>query len=1174
MEASLLEFRQPRGVLAARNGFEPRHRRFTLSFVFRKTRVIGRTLAHYQIVRKLGSGGMGDVYLAADTILGRSIALKVLSAEAGQRTDAMRRLVEEARAASALNHPNIATIHELAESDGIQFMVMEYVEGVTLKDKINDGPLEMRMIVAVGCQIADALHAAHTGGIIHRDIKSSNIMITPDGRAKILDFGVATRAPALQPHDAPTCEATRLGLMIGTAPYMSPEQILDHPVDGRSDIFSLGVVLYEMATGRLPFSGRNPYETLDRIVRLKPEPIASFTANIPATLEQIIYRCLEKSPDDRFSSAAELRSHLAGSEGGAPPFARRTPARNLPQQLTRFIGRQREVAAVRSLLQQTRLVTLSGPAGIGKTRLALEAATGLVDDFVDGVHFVELGPVSDSELIPETVASTLRIREERGRSITQTLTDYLKQRQVLLVLDNCEHVIDACAQIADTLLRAGPNLSVLATSRESLGIGGETIFRVPPLSLPDPEHPTDLATLAEHEAVELFVDRARSVKSGFALTHANAASVAELCVRLEGIALAIELAASRVKVLSVQQIADRLGDRLNLLTGGSRTAAPRYQALAAAIDWSYNLLTEAEKTLFRRLSVFSGGWTLEAAESVCAGDRVDGSDVLELLTGLIDKSLVVSDERDGQERYRFMVTIQEYAVKRLTQSNEAAAVYRAHADFFLAFAVQTESKLKSPDQKFWLERLTAEHDNIRAVLSWATNQDTARGLHLAGALADFWYLHGCWNEGRRWLSEMLALAPASAESAHRTKALNAAALIAQFQGDGRAARSLVEQALALSRQSNDARQTALALNTLAMITADHGGFALARTFLEESLTIRRTLDDTALVASTLNNLGVLACWQGEFGRAQSLFDESLAMAQKAGDRHRTALALLNRGELASKLGQLPLARSLVGQALAVARDMHDRVLIPKALNTLGKLSLLQGDDAAAAVLIEESLEAFRQLGDKHWVAIALVSLGVLAHHRGSVEARSLFEESVSLLRELGDRPELVTSLNWLGRAMARHGEYAAARAYHEEALGICREIGTHDRLPQSLGGLADVARSQADDATAAVLYRQALSVASHLGAKPEVPTLLESLAALDACHGELERAVRLWGAAQALRDNISVPRPRDEIAEYSQCIEAARAGLHDDGFAAAWSRGQSADIEAVIADALQAAVGG
>jgi predicted ATPase/Tfp pilus assembly protein PilF len=1110
---------------------------------------------------------MGEVYLAEDTVLGRSVALKVLSSTAGV-PDGTRRFVEEARAASALNHPNIATIHELGESEGLRFIVMEYVEGATLKQRVSAGPLDWSTVVALGYQIADALQAAHASGIIHRDIKSSNIIVTPHERAKVLDFGIAKRAASVQPDD-PTCEATQFGLVMGTANYMSPEQALGGVVDARSDLFSLGVVLYEMATGRLPFAGKNPYDTIDRIVRQAPEPIASISPTIPPALEQIIYRCLEKRPDDRFSSAAELRSHLSGIDNASATAVRyRLPVHSLPQQLTRFIGRQREIATIRALLKETRLVTLTGPAGIGKTRLALQTASDSLHEFVDGVHLVELGSLSDSELIPETVASALQLREERGRSITQTITDYLKQRQLLLVLDNCEHLIDACAQLVDVLLRGAPNLSILATSRESLGIGGETLFRVPPLSLPDPDPAPAVAALARHEAVELFVDRAYSVKPGFALNDGNAAAVAELCIRLEGIPLAIELAASRVKVLTVQQIAERLGDRLNLLTGGSRTAPPRYQALATAIDWSYNLLTEAEKTLFRRLSVFSGGWTLDAAESVCAGGGVDRRDVLELLAGLIDKSLVVSEEREGQERYRFMVTIQEYAAKRLEQAGEAAAVCRAHADFFLAYALQGESKLKSAEQKRWLDRLTVEYDNVRAVLSWAMKQSTGLGLHLAGGLTDFWYLHGFWNEGRRWLSEMLALAPA-ADTSHRAKALNAAALMAQFQGDGTAARSLAEQALALSRQSNEERQTAIALNTLAMIAGDHGNFALARRFFEESLAIRRALDDSALIAGTLNNLGILACWQGEFELAQSLFDESLTMAEKAGDRHRTAIALLNRGEVANKVGELPLARSLIAQALALARDLEDRSMIPKALNALGKLALLQGDDATAAALIEESLEAFRQLGDKRWVAISVLSLGVVAQHRGRVEARSLFEESVLLLREMGDQPELVTSLNWLGRAMARRGDYTAARALHEEALSICQEVGTPDRVPQSLAGLADVARLQADDATAAAFYQQALTIAWKLGIKPEVPKLLESLAAMVASHGELERAVRLWGGAQALRDDIAVPRASDETDEYDRHVQAARAGLHEDGFCAAWAGGQTADPSAIIADALR-----
>jgi predicted ATPase/tRNA A-37 threonylcarbamoyl transferase component Bud32/Tfp pilus assembly protein PilF len=1131
--------------------------------------VIGRTLAHYRIVRKLGSGGMGDVYLAEDTVLGRSIALKVLTSDAGHVPDGMRRFTEEARAASALNHPNIATIHELGEADGLRFIVMEYVQGATLKQKVSTGPLDPSSIAALGCQIADALQAAHESGIIHRDIKPSNIMITPQARAKVLDFGIAKRVPRAQSDDL-TCEATDVNLMIGTVPYMSPEQALGRLVEERSDIFSLGVVLYEMATGRLPFSGSNPYDTIDRIVRRDPEPIAAVNPNIPAALEQIIHRCLEKSPVDRFSSAAELSSQLAAvANGGATAGRRRTSCHNLPHQLTRFIGRQRDIAAIRDLLKQTRLLTLSGPAGIGKTRLALEVAADLIRDYADGVYLVELGSLVDSALIPQTVASTLGVREERGQSIAQTTTDYLKERHLLLVLDNCEHVIDACAQLSEGLLRSARKLCILATSRESLGITGETIFRVPPLSVPDIDGPADVPTLAEHEAVELFVDRARAVKPNFAIDHANAVPLRELCNRLEGIPLAIELAASRVKVLLVQQIADRLGDRLHLLTGGNRTALPRYQALAAAIDWSYDLLSEKEKTLFRRLSVFSGGWTLEAAERVCDGGGVHGSDVLELLAGLIDKSLVFADERDGRQRYRFMVTIWEYAAQRLTQTDEDAAVHRAHADLFGHFAIDAESKLKGTDQKIWLERLTADYDNIRAVLSWATTEDLELGLRVVGALRDYWYFHGYWTEGRQWLSEMLALVDPYADAGSRAKALNAAALMAEFQGDGTAARPLAEQALSLSRESSETRETALALNTLAITAADHGNFALARKYLEESLAIRRELEDAALVASTLNNLGILSCWQGEFVSAQSLFDESLAMARKSGDRHGTAMALLNRAEVATRVGDLGFANSLANESLAVAKDMEDRTLVPKALHALAKLSLLHGDDASAAALIEESLESFRRLGDKRWVAIALTSLGMLAEHRGKEEARSLFEESVSRFRGLGDRPELITSLNRLGRALARQGDYDAARSCHEEALRICREIGAHDRIPQSLSGLANAARSQADHAGAAAFYREALTIAWKLGAMIDVPPLLEGLATVIASQGEIDRAVRLSSAADGLRDRISVPRQPDETAEHDRFIQAARDVLHEDGFAAAWSLGQAAATDVAIADALQ-----
>ena len=497
------------------------------------------------------------------------------------------------------------------------------------------------------------------------------------------------------------------------------------------------------------------------------------------------FQCVEKTPEHPFHPDDELGSHLGGSAAIPLPLGHdRRSRNNLPQQLTRFIGRQRELAAVRSLVSQTRLTTLCGAGGIGKTRLALEVAHDSLDEYADGVWLVEFASISDPQLIPQTVASALHLREERGRSITDAVASYLKSTNLLLVLDNCEHVIGAIAQLADVLLRNCPNLRILATSRESLAIAGEMLFRVPPLSLPDTATAPDAASLGKHEAVELFVERVRAVKTAFVLNESNAALVAKVCIHLEGIPLAIELAASRMKVLSVEQIADRLGHRLKLLRGGSRTALPRHQTLLAAIDWSYNLLSETEKTLFRRLSVFSGGWTLEAAENVCLGEPVDRDNLLELLSGLIDKSLVLLDERDGQQRYRFMMTLLEYAQERLLQTQEAAAIYRAHAGFFNALVLQGESRSMSADEHTWLDRIKLEYDNIRSALSWISKEEPEAGLRLAAALWRFWYLNGYLQEGRRWLEEMLTRQPASTDDVIRAKAINRLAMTAVLQGDG------------------------------------------------------------------------------------------------------------------------------------------------------------------------------------------------------------------------------------------------------------------------------------------------------------------------------------------------------------------------------------------------------
>ena len=1134
----------------------------------RSVSLIGERIGVYEVQARIGAGGMGEVYRARDTTLSRDVALKVLSQEVALDAERVARFEHEARVLASLNHPNIAIIHELRQAGGLPVIVMEYVEGDTLTAKVSRGPLEAAEIVKLAPQIADALDAAHRVGIIHRDVKSSNIMITPRGYVKVLDFGLAKRTKfdeSLSHYS--TQVTTQSAVVIGTVPYMSPEQALGKTLDPRSDLFSLGVVLYEMATGRLPFSGSTPYETIDHIIHDDPKPVRSINPTIPQGLEKLIFRCLEKRPEHRVQTAADLVSDLQRSAHDTEVFSRGDRFKNnLPQQLTRFIGRQREIAEIREMLTRARLLTLSGPGGIGKTRLALQVAADSLLDYRDGVWFVEFASLRDPDLVPHTVASALGVREEGGRSITDTVVHYLKRRCLLLVLDNCEHLINACAQLTDMLLRSSGTLRILVTSREPLAISGETVFRVSSLSLPDPQRLPDLESLNKYEAVALFVDRARSVKSTFAISSSIALPLATLCVQLDGIPLAIELAASRVPALSVAQIAARLHDRLTLLTGGSRTALPRHQTLLAAIDWSYNLLSESEKTLFRRLSVFSGGWTLEAAETVCAGAGVDKERVPELLSGLVDKSLVLAEERDGQQRYRFMVTLLEYAHKRLMQTDEGEAVSRRHAEYFGELAVEGEPQLISTAQKVWLELLDTEYDNIRAVLNWTSKWNVEMGLRLAGALGQFWYVRGYWYEGRRWLVEMLAAGRGHAHTAQGVRTLNAAAWIAQNQGDYGSARSFAEEALILSRESGNKRETAFALNCLAILAGKQADLVTARSLVDKSLAIRRELGDKGLIATSLQNVGILALRQGEFASARSLFEESLDISRELAYPHGIATALVNLSEVVKRMGDYTAAQSLIEEGLAVAKDMGDKTIIPSALSSLGDLAARRGEYAAAHALQTDGLKVSQELGDKLLIAEMLLSLGTVAEDYPT--ARSLFVESLAIRRELGTY-WVPIALNCLGSVTARHGDYAAARSLHDEALSICQQLGARDGIAQSFGGLADVAHLNGDDARALPLYRQSLRMWWELGEKPELLSPLEHVATVLMTRGQQDRAVRIWGAAQAFRSVIGHPRRAYEADEYERQINAARAALGEESFASVWAEGQVMGVDQAIAYALQ-----
>jgi predicted ATPase/DNA-binding CsgD family transcriptional regulator len=597
---------------------------------------------------------------------------------------------------------------------------------------------------------------------------------------------------------------------------------------------------------------------------------------------------------------------------------------NLPLQLTSFIGREREIDQVERLLGTTRLLTLTGAGGCGKTRLALQvaatAATGVAPGaYSDGVWLGELAALADPALVPQAVVSALGAREVPGATVTDSLVEYLRDRTVLVVLDNCEHVVGAAAELADALLRNCPGVRILATSREPLGGAGETTWRVPSLAVPPGSGTDDLALeqLTAYEAVRLLVDRAVAALPGFAVTAENASALAEICRRLDGIPLAIELAAARVRAFSVEQIAARLDDRFGLLTAGQRTALPRQQTLRAAVDWSYTLLSEPERTLLRRLSVFGGGWTFEAAEAIAASDGIHTHAVLDLLPQLVDKSLVIAEEHRGAARYRLLETIRQYARDRLREAGEADRTRDRHLAYFLALAEESEPKLRGPEDRRYVVRLEEEHANLRLALEWALTRspggDTA--LRLSGALTWFWWLRSYHDEGRRWLARALAATPD--RSAARMKALHSAGWLAHHQRHLDVARELLGESLLIARELNDRWTIALVLHHLGRVAYFDEDPATARSLGEDSLAAAEEVGDPWLIAWALHLLGLAAYIAAEYPKARAYYSRSLEIRRELGNQEGIGILLQLLGVVAVRQGDLGRAYELYREGVAV-----------------------------------------------------------------------------------------------------------------------------------------------------------------------------------------------------------------------------------------------------------------
>jgi non-specific serine/threonine protein kinase len=907
----------------------------------------------YRIERELGRGGMATVLLADDVKHRRKVAIKVmhphLAAAIGQN-----RFLREIEIAARLTHPHILPLFDSGTVEGRVYYVMPFIDGESLRQRIDrEKQLGLRDALRLTREVASALGHAHQHGLVHRDVKPENILLA-DGIALVADFGIA-RAMTADGSDTDMdtmAVFTRTGAIVGTPRYMSPEQASGAEVDARTDIYALAAVLYEMLTGEPPLSAPT-HESLVRLIASSaPRPVDELRTNVPPSVAMAVMRGLEKLPADRFPSMAQFAEALLVSDGRTPtPVAvtqQTTTPNNLPRQRSRFVGRERELAECARVLAETRLLTLTGVGGSGKTRLALRLAESMLDTYPDGVWFVDLAPVEQENILAQVVAASVGVRSDPDETPEAALERHLAGRRTMVLIDNAEHMLGTAADLADRLLSALPDLKLIVTSREGLGIGGERLFMVRSLSLPAQGADSEAATLLKSEAVRLFVMRAQEIERRFALDGTNALAVTEICRRLDGIPLALELAAARTRALSVEQIARMLDDRFRLLTGGARSALERHRTLRATVQWSYDHLEPEEQHVFQSLSVFAGGWTLDAAAAIAG---VDEFDMLETLTRLIDKSLVLTERRvDGEARYRMLETLRQFGLELLASSGRADDVRRQHLEFYIRWATAMKEGLRVVGPVPELARVRTELDNLRGALTWGYREAPERAALLTRRLARLWQTAGYYTEGRGWYARTLTLGDA-VEPATRAEALARSGRLAFIQGDYRASVDHYLEEASIQDTLGDERRTARALEhaggSYSYLREHEKAFEL----LERSREILERCGETDRLASLVSNVSMVHFLRGDMKAARGGFEAALASAVERGEREPEQVALGNLALVDVAEGNAGNARERLRRCIATNRELDNPYGIAHDMPAMAAAMRLDGDPVTAARIL-------------------------------------------------------------------------------------------------------------------------------------------------------------------------------------------------------------------------------